>query len=51
VHELAAGYAPIIQGKTILTTSITPGSLSAVFVEAIAASNPTLLILAGRNTC
>ncbi|KAF9774754.1 hypothetical protein IL306_007210 [Fusarium sp. DS 682] len=49
VHELASDYAPIIQGKIILTTGVTPGSLGAVFVEAIAASNPTLLILAGRN--
>ncbi|KAK2684379.1 hypothetical protein QWA68_016799 [Fusarium oxysporum] len=49
VYELASDYAPNIQGKIILTTGVTPGSLGAVFVEAIAASNPTLLILAGRN--
>ncbi|CAM1510496.1 Fc.00g008310.m01.CDS01 [Cosmosporella sp. VM-42] len=51
VNELAADYASIIKGKTILTTGVTPGGLGAVFVEAIAASNPALLILAGRTAC
>lgn len=48
--DLAAEYAPIIKGKTILTTGVTPGSIGAAFVEALAAvAEPSLLILAGRT--
>ncbi|KAF4337573.1 oxidoreductase [Fusarium beomiforme] len=49
VHQLAQEYAPIIKGKTILTTGASPGGLGALFVEAIAASEPELAILAGRS--
>ncbi|KAF7559300.1 hypothetical protein G7046_g4852 [Stylonectria norvegica] len=49
VDELTSDYASIIKGKVILTTGVTPGGLGATFVEVIAASNPGLLILAGRN--
>jgi NAD(P)-dependent dehydrogenase (short-subunit alcohol dehydrogenase family) len=46
---LARRYARQIKGKTVLTTGVSPGSLGAVFVRAIAASQPGLLVLAGRN--
>ncbi|KAH6885734.1 hypothetical protein B0T10DRAFT_608183 [Thelonectria olida] len=49
IHELVSDYAPKIKGKTILTTGVTPNSLGHVFVEAIAAASPRLLILAGRS--
>ncbi|KAL6882488.1 NAD(P)-binding protein [Trichoderma longibrachiatum] len=47
--ELVAEYAPIIKGKTILTTGVSPNSLGAHYVETIAAGQPKLLILAGRD--
>lgn len=47
--DLVAEYAPLIKGKTILTTGVTPGSIGASFVEALAAASPALLILAGRT--
>lgn len=48
--DLATEYAPLIKGKTILTTGVTPGSIGAAFVEALASSaSPALLILAGRT--
>lgn len=47
--DLVAEYAPLIKGKTILTTGVTPGSIGAAFVEALAAASPALLILAGRT--
>lgn len=49
VQELVSDYANIIKGKTVLTTGVTPGSLGYVFVEAVAAASPALLILAGRD--
>ncbi|KAH7153071.1 hypothetical protein EDB81DRAFT_931445 [Dactylonectria macrodidyma] len=49
IHELVSDYAPIIEGKVILTTGVTPNSLGHAFVSAIAAASPALLILAGRN--
>ncbi|KAJ4053310.1 hypothetical protein NW758_003110 [Fusarium oxysporum] len=49
VHQLAQEYAPIIKGKTILTTGASPGGLGALFVEAIAIAEPGLAILAGRS--
>ncbi|EWG44865.1 oxidoreductase [Fusarium verticillioides 7600] len=49
VHQLAQEYAPIIKGKTILTTGASPGGLGALFVEAIAVAEPGLAILAGRS--
>ncbi|KAF4457058.1 hypothetical protein F53441_973 [Fusarium austroafricanum] len=50
VHQAAQAYAPIIKGKTILTTGVSPGGLGAVFLEAIAFAEPELIILAGRST-
>ncbi|KAL7947771.1 hypothetical protein V8C42DRAFT_342781 [Trichoderma barbatum] len=47
--ELVTEYASIIKGKTILTTGVSPGGLGALYVEAIAAGQPKLLILAGRD--
>ncbi|KAI4250856.1 MAG: hypothetical protein LQ352_005212 [Teloschistes flavicans] len=38
-----------IQGKTILTTGVSPGTLGATFVETIARAYPAMLILAGRD--
>ncbi|KAL7629705.1 hypothetical protein AAE478_001228 [Parahypoxylon ruwenzoriense] len=47
--ELAADYAPIIRGKIIFITGVSPGGLGAAFVRAIAPMRPAMLILAGRN--
>ncbi|KAG7289176.1 hypothetical protein NEMBOFW57_005539 [Staphylotrichum longicolle] len=47
--ELVQELADNIRGKVILTTGVSPGGLGAHFVEAVAAANPSLLILAGRN--
>ncbi|KAH7305802.1 hypothetical protein B0I35DRAFT_454097 [Stachybotrys elegans] len=47
--DLMVEYAPIAKGKTILTTGVTPGSVGAAYVEAIAAASPALLILVGRS--
>jgi NAD(P)-dependent dehydrogenase (short-subunit alcohol dehydrogenase family) len=46
---LARRYARQIKGKTVLTTGVSPGSLGAMFVRAVAAEQPGLLVLAGRN--
>ncbi|PVH98500.1 retinol dehydrogenase 13 [Periconia macrospinosa] len=47
--DLAQSHASKIQGKVVLTTGVSPSGLGAAFVKAIAASQPALLILAGRN--
>ncbi|KAI6778662.1 uncharacterized protein J7T54_002930 [Emericellopsis cladophorae] len=47
--ELAAHHSPSITGKIILTTGVTPGSIGARYIEALAAHAPKLLILAGRS--
>jgi len=49
-EEVAKHYAPQIKDKVILTTGVSPGGLGAYFVETIAAHQPKLLILAGRDT-
>ncbi|KAI8933451.1 hypothetical protein NX059_010065 [Plenodomus lindquistii] len=46
---MAQSYASEIQGKVILTTGVSPTGLGAAFLRAIIASQPALLILAGRN--
>lgn len=46
---LVKDYANEIKGKVILTTGVSPNGLGAFFVEHIAAADPKLLILAGRN--
>ena len=48
--SLAQRYAAQINGKVVLTTGVSPSTLGAVFVHAIAKSQPALLILAGRCT-
>ncbi|GJN67814.1 WW domain-containing oxidoreductase [Purpureocillium lilacinum] len=48
-NELVSYYADATKGKTILTTGVSPTSISAPFVRALATAGPRLLILAGRN--
>ena len=47
--SLARFYASQIKGKVVLTTGVSQPGLGSVFVKAIASSQPSLLILAGRN--
>lgn len=47
--ELVSELAAEIKGKTILVTGPSPGSIGAVFAEAVAQAGPALVILAGRN--
>lgn len=47
--ELVAEYAPIIKGKTILCTGVSPNSIGAKYVETIAGGQPELIILVGRS--
>ncbi|KAL6893386.1 hypothetical protein GGI43DRAFT_424829 [Trichoderma evansii] len=47
--ELVTEYAPIIKGKTILATGVSPNSLGATYVESVAAGQPKLIILTGRS--
>jgi NAD(P)-dependent dehydrogenase (short-subunit alcohol dehydrogenase family) len=47
--ELAAKYADSVRGKVVLTTGASPKSIGKGFVEALAAHQPGLLIIAGRN--
>ena len=47
--ELVNDYASLIQGKTILITGPSPGSLGGHYAQSIAKANPACLILAGRN--
>ncbi|KAK4183430.1 short-chain dehydrogenase [Podospora australis] len=46
---VAADVAAQIEGKVILTTGVSSGTLGATFVESIAQHRPALLILAGRS--
>ena len=48
-EEAAAALSSYIAGKTILITGVTPGGLGAHFAKVVAAHQPKLLILAGRN--
>lgn len=48
--ELVQALADKIRGKVILTTGVSPSTLGAYFVEAVAAAQPGLLILASRDT-
>lgn len=48
-EEVVRDLKSQIEGKVVLTTGVSPGGLGAFFVEQIAAANPKLLILAGRN--
>ncbi|KAJ5166646.1 uncharacterized protein N7482_005427 [Penicillium canariense] len=48
--ELVIDYASIIEGKTILVTGVSSGSLGNFYVQSIAKANPACLILAGRST-
>ena len=47
--SLADFYAPQIKGKVVLTTGVSRSGLGAVFVKVVAKSQPSVLILAGRN--
>ncbi|KAK4247047.1 hypothetical protein C7999DRAFT_32520 [Corynascus novoguineensis] len=47
--QLVRELASHIRGKVVLTTGVSPRSLGAEFVLAIAAAEPALLILAGRD--
>ncbi|UKZ84772.1 uncharacterized protein TrAFT101_000665 [Trichoderma asperellum] len=47
--KLVAEYAPIIKGKTILCTGVSPNSIGAKYVETIAGGQPELIILVGRS--
>lgn len=47
--EVVKDLAHEIKGKVILATGVSPKSLGATFLEAIASGHPALLILAGRD--
>lgn len=47
--NLLLDYAPFINGKTILVTGVSPGSLGDFYVKSIAKARPRCLILAGRS--
>ncbi|PYH77795.1 putative short-chain dehydrogenase [Aspergillus uvarum CBS 121591] len=47
--NLLADYAPLIQGKVILTTGVSPNSLGGFFVQSLVQAEPSCLILAARN--
>lgn len=49
-NELVKTYRSIIQGRTVLITGPSPGSLGGYFAQNIAKANPAYIILAGRNT-
>lgn len=49
VTELVSDYATLINGKVILITGVSPGSLGDAFVQGILKAEPNRLILAGRN--
>ena len=48
--ELVKDLSQHINGKIILTTGVSPGSLGATFVDSIIRAQPALLILAGRDS-
>ena len=48
-ESIASDLAAQIKDKVVLTTGVSPNSLGATFVTTIAAHQPRLLILAGRN--
>lgn len=47
--DVISHYSSKVVGKTVLTTGVTPGSIGAGYVEALAKGSPACLILAGRN--
>ncbi|KAF8877564.1 hypothetical protein CPB84DRAFT_1752113 [Gymnopilus junonius] len=47
--ELVVHYANYIKGKAIIITGVSPGSLGAYFVQAIAKGRPAWIILATRD--
>jgi len=47
--ELVSANASHIKGKVVITTGVSPKSLGASFVQAIAKAQPAWIILAGRN--
>jgi hypothetical protein len=42
-------YSYYIKGRVVLVTGVSPGSLGAAFLQAIASANPADVILAGRD--
>ncbi len=48
--QLIRDFADNIKGKVILVTGCSPGGIGALYVTAIAAASPQLIILAGRST-
>ncbi|KAI5460135.1 hypothetical protein BGZ63DRAFT_426080 [Mariannaea sp. PMI_226] len=46
--DLVVHYGSSIKDKTILTTGVSPSSIGAAFVQALAVAKPALLIFAGR---
>ncbi|PLB47638.1 short-chain dehydrogenase [Aspergillus steynii IBT 23096] len=49
-EQVASDCRPSIMNKTILITGVTPGGLGAGFATIIAPYNPSLIILAARDT-
>ena len=47
---LVDDYTDQVKGKVFLITGVSPGGIGAVFAEKIATAEPSLLILAGRNS-
>ena len=48
-EQLVSRYTAEIQGKVVITTGVSPGSLGAYFVQSIAKGGPGWIILAGRD--
>lgn len=47
--ELVTDYVPLIKGKVVLTTGVSPNSLGGYYMQSIAKASPACLILAGRT--
>lgn len=47
--ELVADYADLINGKVVLVTGVTSGSLGGFFAQCVAKGKPSTIILAARN--
>ncbi|RAK93127.1 NAD(P)-binding protein [Aspergillus costaricaensis CBS 115574] len=48
--EITASFPEAVQGKTILITGVSPGSLGLATAEAFASQSPANLIISGRST-
>lgn len=47
--QVAVDLSSEIEGKVVLTTGVSPGSLGAFFVSTVAKHSPKLIVLAGRD--